>query len=831
MDLRCLLLCLAQIMFRSHIKAEVIDLCNLSACDCKDTEGRVAADCRNGGFTEIPKNPFNNTRICGLNLGTNNISALKGYDFLWYTNLTFLDLSFNLISDIENNTFVGLDRLLYLDLAGNKVSSFPIPDVLAPLTSLQMLNISVTEGFIVRSTIAFNTLSSGQVGVNGTYSEGLHVKYLSFSGSHIKHLPGETFHLFPWLEYLNMSFCQMETVEPGALSSLIYLRTLDVSGNRDLGFLGVQNITTGLGNSKLRNLIINQIVKENSICVIVPKTLASNLQNTSLYMLEANSNRIEIFHEDVFSLLPKTLEKVTIQSTRFTYGNYVHNLQHLSGLRYLDLSRNPIQGKLPVEHNALFEWSSICDDDQCLTYEYIDIDNQDGSNEFLPPKERDMNACLGIPPNLTTFKLSNHRLSFELSKMCFKENILRYIDLSNNAFTRWTGPVFGLENVTNLYLSGNSANHISPHFFSHFTSLTHLDLSHNSFGFPNNHCKDRRYFRNQRKLEYLNMSFNGIFLLHRDFLIGLRSLRILDFSYNSIFNLSFNFEHNTHLININCAYNNIKTITPYGRSQMKLLPDLRLDLSYNPLLCTCENIDFFDWLLSAHIASNLQSYHCVNKERHTLSLKGNAETILTGLKVACYNVLGITLGVLTTLLLILFFVSSLLCYRYRWKIIYWFYVIKLKLRNNRNEYICLFDFDVYVSYADPDLGFVRNDMIQILEHLRGTRLYIRDRDSIPGAPISENIIDGIRRSRKTVLLLSRAFLKKKWCRYELHMANMESVSTGRSVMVIMMLEDIPNKDIPLEILYDIQKSRFLDYPKTSNGLELFWANVTAAIEG
>ncbi|XP_046551948.1 toll-like receptor 4 [Haliotis rubra] len=175
--------------------------------------------------------------------------------------------------------------------------------------------------------------------------------------------------------------------------------------------------------------------------------------------------------------------------------------------------------------------------------------------------------------------------------------------------------------------------------------------------------------------------------------------------------------------------------------------------------------------------------------------------------------------------------SSVVCYRHRWKSIYWYYVIKLKLRNNRKEYVRLFDFDVYVSYADLDLGFVRNDMIQILEHLRGARLYIRDRDSLPGAPISENIIDGIRRSRKTMLLLSQAFLKQKWCRYELHMANMEAVSTGRSVMVIIMLEDIPKNDIPLEILYDFQRSRFLEYPKASSDLELFWANVTAAIEG
>ncbi|XP_067661408.1 toll-like receptor 4 [Haliotis asinina] len=830
MDRRCLLLCLAQIMFCSSC------VTNRTACDCTDSEGCISADCHSRGLVEIPKKPPSN-RICDLNLGSNKIHALKEDDFLWYANLTFLDLSFNMISYIEYTAFVGLEQLISLDLSGNNLSLFIIPDALLPLTSLEKLNISVMEIATVGNTSA-SRHTSGYLAVNKTYSDRLPVQYLSLSGSHIKHLSKEIVDNFLQLEYLNVSFCKMDTVEPGALSSLSNLHTLDVSGNRDLGFLGVQNITTGLHSSKLINLIMNQIVHEHSICITFPKTLAFNLQSTPLNMLEASANRIETFHEDVFSLLPKTLQSVTVQSGRFTYGNYINNLQNLSSLRYLDLSEQSIGDQLRLIDHAqpiLFEWSNICDGDYCMMHAPSDQVQQNGPENILlfekSIKDKQYISCLGIPPNLTTFKLTNHRLSFELLKMCFKDNRLRHIDLSNNAFTLWTGPILGLENVSKLNLSGNSAKHISPYFFSTFTSLTHLDMSRNSFGFPNNRCKDKRYFYNQRKLEYLNLSHNGIFLLHRDFLTGLKSLKVLDLSYNSIFNLSFNFEYNVHLQHLNCAYNNIKSIKPHGRSQMKLLTDLKLDLSYNGLLCTCENIDFLDWLFSSKIASNVQSFHCVDKDRNILLFKDHGDTILTNLKESCNSFLGMTLGALTSLVFLLFLMSFVVCYRYRWKIIYWYYVIKLKLRNNRKEYVRLFDFDAYVSYADLDLCFVRSDMIQILEHLHGARLYIRDRDSLPGAPISENIIDGIRRSRKTVLLLSQAFLKKKWCRYELHMANMEAVSTGRSVMVIIMLEDVPKKDIPLEILYDFQRSRFLEYPTASSDLELFWANVTAAIEG
>ncbi|XP_067668135.1 toll-like receptor 4 [Haliotis asinina] len=193
---------------------------------------------------------------------------------------------------------------------------------------------------------------------------------------------------------------------------------------------------------------------------------------------------------------------------------------------------------------------------------------------------------------------------------------------------------------------------------------------------------------------------------------------------------------------------------------------------------------------------------------------------------------SLTMDVLVTLTAVMLFTSVVLsgiCYRYRWNLIYFFYATKLKHKRNTRTGDDSYDFDAYVSYADVDFDFVRN-MVNKMENLLGTRLYIRDRDSIPGAPIAENIIDGIRRSRRTVLVLSRAFLRKKWCRNELHMANMESVSTRRSVMIIIMLEDLPRQHIPPEILYDVQNGSFVDYPQEEAEMDQFWRNLQVAVE-
>ncbi|XP_046551952.1 toll-like receptor 4 [Haliotis rubra] len=547
-------------------------------------------------------------------------------------------------------------------------------------------------------------------------------------------------------------------------------------------------------------------------------------------MLEANDNRIELIHEDVFRLLPNTLKTVSVRNNRLTYGAYIWYLQNLTGLETLDLSTTRGLHTLPFaepENQTRYTLPSHHQTENCFTTPRAEKYLEDSPHEKIPENAHTIKPY-GIPPNLKTLKYTDCKLAYDLSKLHFADNSLRRVDLSYNIFAVWLGPIYGLENVTHLDLSGNLATYVKPYFFATFPSLTHLNVSHNAFTMSENW----EYFRNQSKVEVLDLSSNKILFLHRYFLTGLKSLTTLNLSLNYMDSLFVDLDHNLNLTSINCSHNYIKYISPRLRSQMDRLAALHnftIDLSGNDLRCTCQNIEFLEWLLNSNIhAANRDLYHCVDINGEVIHFKDH--DVLKNLKDSCSDFIALSMGLLATFVLICSLIAATICYRYRWKIIYFFYVFKLKLRKNKTEYERIYDFDVYVSYADHDLHFVREDMIQKLEHQKGKRLYIRDRDSLPGAPIAENIIDGIRSSKKTVLLLSQAFLKKKWCRYELHMANMETVSTGRSVMVIIMLEDIPCRDIPPVILYDVQNSRFVDYPKDPSDQELFWANVSTALD-
>ncbi len=76
-----------------------------------------------------------------------------------------------------------------------------------------------------------------------------------------------------------------------------------------------------------------------------------------------------------------------------------------------------------------------------------------------------------------------------------------------------------------------------------------------------------------------------------------------------------------------------------------------------------------------------------------------------------------------------------------------------------------FKYDVFISYSSRDADWVRNWLLPRLEQER-LRVCIDFRDFTVGATPLNNMIDAVRSSRKTLLVLTPAYVASEWCEFE-----------------------------------------------------------------
>ncbi|XP_077982516.1 uncharacterized protein LOC144437448 [Glandiceps talaboti] len=96
-------------------------------------------------------------------------------------------------------------------------------------------------------------------------------------------------------------------------------------------------------------------------------------------------------------------------------------------------------------------------------------------------------------------------------------------------------------------------------------------------------------------------------------------------------------------------------------------------------------------------------------------------------------------------------------------------------------------FDAFVSVKGdtPDEVFVYRTLLPTLEKKYGFQLCLHHRDFIIGEAIVENIITSIKDSRRTILILSPAFVESEWCDYEVLMAHREMIGLKQKLIPLM----------------------------------------------
>jgi len=269
---------------------------------------------------------------------------------------------------------------------------------------------------------------------------------------------------------------------------------------------------------------------------------------------------------------------------------------------------------------------------------------------------------------------------------------------------------------------------------------------------------------------------------------------------------------------------------------------LHIDLSSNPLSCSCQHIPFVRWLHS-HKRSiyNLNDYHCHGPLGVAVHL---LEVLPDDLEFECLKRTSvIVVGTLFGLTMVLV-TTSVCCYRYRWEFRYFFLKhtkrgrqFQLFIDQPRN-----YDYDAFVVYDSDNRDWVNE---QLLTHLEGQpleevaldptsaaptiRLCVHERDFPPGEDILANIWNKMEHSRKTILVLSKSFAKSHYCNYEVQLARMNSVEQARNLIIPVLLEPVDIKDMSECLSWIVRKLTYIEWPQCEADRHEFWQKLRDAV--
>ena len=671
---------------------------------------------------------------------------------------------------------------------------------------------------------------------------------LDLSDNEIHSLLEDSFESLPVLEKLNLKNNKIREVEKDSFSKLKHLHSLDMSSNPG-GLRLIRNVTYGLQFTNISDVTCTNIENPYGIGKIIYADDLEYAKNTSIKRLDISGNMIEAIEDNsAFEKFPPELEVLDVSDNRPILASFVFNFYLLSNLKVL------FADKLNKHHFGVsFGQNLLAETDEGTLYadteDKVKVMNSLGKNTVSKinkntSENMELKGCnLRLPPKLEEFYCRHSMLPFDIPKIeVCPNNSLRRFNLGHNAIFSWRGPLKGFDNIEHIDLSVNLCDSISDDFFIHMSSLKSLKVQANFIGYviedqekdhPNDHpCPWSRPLTN---LVSIDLYLNKIRKLPENCFSTLSNLENLILRDNSLSDWQLDIKHMPNISFLDLSGNNIGRLPKEAMDHLSGVSshkNVTVNLRGNGLECICKDIDFLEWIDTANIQFVDKDIYMCRDNKWGKSNTTNIKQIIADLKRNCVDytflntVLSILIGCFT--LAVLYGIYN----RYKWKLSYMYYMTWGRYNLPQDEDKEEFCYDAYISYSEEDTPFAEAELASHLEDVHGLFLYLFERDCKPGHSIRATVVDKIEKSRRIILLLSRAYVKNPHCLYEYEMANMKQMYRSASLgsVYLILLESMPHEDIPLEILKLFQSELYVEYPRDLQENAIFWERLKNTIK-
>ncbi|XP_012994641.2 toll-like receptor 8 [Esox lucius] len=793
-----------------------------------------------------------------------------------------LDLQSNKIQQIAEDDFHGLTNIKVLELQGNcpRCSNAPFPCVpcfngsldIHPraflcLTQLETLQLAGNSLRFIKN-IWFESLTN------------LKQLYLSYNYLSTAITEGEFFCYLPKLEIIDFSFNYDVLKYPDTLilsnqfSKLLSLKTLHIAG---YVFKEIQPETLSplhnLKNLSVLNMGINFIVRSNPMLfskfsnlrliylaenrlyptteINYPRFVSVNNSNSVLQKSPLNVYKTFSFELNHGLVKPECFDsgRVLVLSSNNIFFISPKQFDGYGDIACLNLSRNGFSSAL----NGT-EFTTLPD----LKYLDLSFNKIDLAYDYAF-KELKKLEVLDLSYNSHYFELSGvtHNLNFLKNLPA-----LKVLNMSNNYIFTLTTKQMVSKSLNELQFQKNKLSTLWKerdgsynNLFKDLSNLTYLDISFNQI----DKIPERVYENLPHTLTILCISNNLLTNFYWDILPRFQHLNILDLSYNSLKHVSANLSNFTNSLQIlNLSHNHISQLSDgflrdtyslhtldLSHNQLKIINQTTfqwgpkyylktLSLLGNPFQCTCDVIEFILWIEKNNditiprLATEVNCNMPANRKGQPVILFDIEECINDKISFMIYS--------LYTSLIMVTMVIGMATHLFYWDVSYILYYLRAKLKGYHSLQSTTKDnlYDAFITYDTGDQlvsDWVLNHLRFQLEE-RGERhlpLCLEERDWPPGVPLIENLSQSIRQSRKTVFVLTEAYVRSGNFRMAVFLAHQRLLDENMDVIVLVLLEPVLQHSYFLRLRRRLCGRSVLEWPRTAAAEPWFWQHLRNAV--